>query len=112
MASWISSKTSSFVSPTATQPGKSGTCAPKLLSPRSTTTAYFILLLLLQSSLLQNAVQCSARHVDAFFSRYSNRAGFVEMFELTMTAPGRYQIPIVFLKQPDDILHLHGLDNK
>src|SRR5437667_2235477 len=42
MASWISFTTSSRVSAAATQPGTSGTYAPKLFSPRSITIAYRI----------------------------------------------------------------------
>lgn len=38
----ISRRASSRVSPAAMQPGMSGTCAPQVPSPRSTTTRYFI----------------------------------------------------------------------
>jgi di/tricarboxylate transporter len=45
IASRIKSTTSSRLSATATQPGRSGTCAPQLASPRSMTTMYFVILL-------------------------------------------------------------------
>src|ERR1051326_169766 len=109
MALLINFKTSSLVSAAATQPGKSGTYAPKLVSPLSTTTAYLnsLILLLLQTCLLQNTIQGSRRHVNIRLARYGHRATSVGILKLAVTSFGPCQTPSSFFEKLDDLPDFH-----
>src|SRR5262245_15669256 len=104
----MSFRTSSRVSATATQPGRSGTCAPKLVSPCSITTAYFIVVILFQTCLFENTVQRPRRDIDVRFASNCHRSAFYLMLELTVTAFRSCQIPAIALKQLDEVANFHA----
>jgi hypothetical protein len=109
IASRISCIASSFVSPTATQPGRSGTYAPNEVAPCSRITRYSICLLALrESGLLPDASKCPDRYVHAKFTRHRNRTRLGRMPELPMAASRANKVPSVVLQLCDDLSHFHS----
>jgi hypothetical protein len=108
-ASRIRRRASSFVLPTATQPGRSGTYAPKLPSPFSRITTNSMLgSLRLETCLLENALERARRHIETGLSCDRHEARFQFMLELPVTS-GRSRLPPpVFFDHLDDVSYLHG----
>ena len=66
----------------------------------------------LQPRLLENAIERAWGEIVTRFPGDRDASRLRVVRELTMAAPRPCQIPTVFFKQPDNFLHLHGLDNK
>ena len=95
MASSMSLRTSSRVSATATQPGRSGTCAPKLVSPFSTTTAYFIMTFYFKSGLFENSVKRPWRNIDVGFASNRHSSALRLVLVLAVTTFRSRQMPTI-----------------
>src|SRR5258708_7433026 len=112
MASRTSRSASSRVSPTATQPGRSGTCAPQLLSPRSTTTMYRTIAIaaspLLEPGLFEYRTQGSWRNVQTRLTGHGDRSWLTRMCVLPVTATRPNQSPAIVEQEPDELAHLHS----
>ena len=107
MASRMSRKTSSLVSPTAMHPGRSGTCAPKEVTPCSITTAYFIPFILLQPGLFEDYSESSSWHLDTWFPCHRHGARLYRMSELAMASSCSNQCPAILPQKSQEVSHLH-----
>src|ERR1044072_9094226 len=110
IASRMSCIASSRLSPTATQPGRSGTYAPTEVSPCSMMTTYSIRfhIVFFQRCLLPDASECSDRHIDTELTRDRYRSGLGWMTELPVTAACPDELPTVCLEGADDLPHFHA----
>ena len=108
IASRIRSSTSDFVSPVATQPGKSGENADKLLGVFSITIKYFgVIALILQSSLPQYAIECAGRNIVLRMPRNGHPSRLSRMFVLTMAALLSNQNPPIVLNYTQNFPNSH-----
>src|SRR5688572_3721327 len=94
---------------TATQPGRSGTYAPKPFGPFSIKTAYRIdVPQRPNTSVFQYGTQGPVRHVGARVPGDGYRAGLYRVSELAMTPARPHEVPTVLLKQAQQFAHFHG----
>ena len=108
MASRIRSSTSDFVVPVATQPGKSGEKADKLLGVFSMTIKYFGgIVLILQSGLPQDAIERAWRNIVLRMPCNSHPSQFSRMLVLTMAALLSNQNPPIVLDNTQNLPNRH-----
>jgi len=85
IASRMRSSISVWVAPVATQPGKSGENAEKLVGVFSMMIRYLVCMhLFLESGLSQDAVECARRHIVLGLSCNGHPSCFGRMFVLAM----------------------------
>jgi hypothetical protein len=108
MASRIRSSTSVCVEPVATQPGRSGENADKLLGVFSMTIKYLVCIdLVLESSLPQDAVERSGRKVILRMTGNRHPPRFCGVFVLAVTALLSDHHPTVILNYTLNFTNSH-----
>ena len=110
IASRTSRSTSSLVSATATQPGRSGAWAPpnSSLRARRQPCSASQWSSLFQAGLPENGVQGSCWYINARFPSHGNRHRLATVFELPMAPSGSLQSPSVLLQQAYQVSDLQA----